>query len=78
MCVSKSYSLSRWQAIKTKHEPEFCAADCRAGRLTISPGKCNGTGIALPCTHKVGEGIFPLATAEAARVGDEARERDER
>lgn len=42
--VSNSYSLSPWEAIKAKSELEFCAADCRAGRPTISQGTCNGRG----------------------------------
>lgn len=62
VCMFNSYSLSRWQAIKAESEVEFCAADCRAGRLTIFRGKCNGAEVALPCIQKVGEGIFLLAT----------------
>ena len=39
MCVSNSDVLSRWQAIRAKAELEFCEADYRAGRTTISPGE---------------------------------------
>lgn len=69
VCMSNSYSLSRWQAIKAEPELEFCAADCRAGKRRVSRGNCNGAGVTLARIQKVGEGIFRLATAEAGRGG---------
>ena len=63
MCMSNSYSFSPCQAIKAKSELEFFAADCRAGRPTISQGKVMGR-FALACIQKVEEGIFCL------KVGD--------
>lgn len=69
MCVSNSDVLSRWQAIRAKAELEFCAADYRAGRTTISPGEMEWGGPSLACIQKVGEGVFHLATAEAGEGG---------
>lgn len=79
VCVSNSSSLSPWQATKAQSELEFCAADCRAGRVLISPGEMSrGGGLDLARIQKVGEGIFRLATAEVlVGLRGAGRERDE-
>lgn len=66
--LSNSYSLSPIKAIKAESELEFCMADCRAGRPTISLEKCNGR-VTLTCFQKMGEEIFRLATAEVGGGG---------
>ena len=57
MSVSNSHSLSPWQAIKAESELEFCAADCGAGRPTISRGGVWGNRFGL--YSQGGRGNFP-------------------